>query len=371
LNVDVVSREGPTLWRRFRRFRRSLTELGVAAAVLLGALPGGVGASPLAFDVVDLHVDLPYQYVYRGRPFSAGTGQYPAEKLAGAGVVGVVLPLYAPRQVGPDGPRRQDLEASYARVFEALATTPPFGLPGCGSAEVRTWLAFEGAAPLANHLEDVPGWVARGVRSFGLVHSYDNALAGSATGAARGGLTTAGRAVTRRVYAAGGFLDVSHASDRALADVLAIAGELGKPVVATHSNVRALAGHPRNLSAAQLRGIARTGGVIGINFHAPYLARGRAATLADVVEHVRYAVRIAGVSHVAIGSDFEGDIRPPPELSDVAAFPRLARALSDAGLATEAVRAIMSENALRILCPRLTKAAASASRGVPPKPAIW
>jgi membrane dipeptidase len=132
-------------------------------------------------------------------------------------------------------------------------------------------------------------------------------------------------------------------------------------VVATHSNVRALADHPRNLSAAQLRAIARTGGVVGINFHAPYLARGRAATLDDVVEHIRYAVRVAGARHVALGSDFEGDVRPPPQLSSVAKLPHLARALLDAGFGASDVRAVLADNALRLLCPKV-----AAARRAPP-----
>jgi membrane dipeptidase len=272
-----------------------------------------------------------------------------------------VLPLYVPRDVSAAGPRRSDLEASYAHVFAALGTTPPYGLPGCGSAGVRTWLAFEGAAQLAHHLDDVERWVMRGVRSFGLVHSYDNVLAGSATGETRAGLSAAGRALTRRIYAAGAFVDVSHASERTLDDVVAIAGEFAGPVVATHSNVRALADHPRNLSAAQLRAIARTGGVVGINFHAPYLARGRAATLDDVVEHIRYAVRVAGARHVALGSDFEGDVRPPPQLSSVAKLPHLARALLDAGFGASDVRAVLADNALRLLCPKV-----AAARRAPP-----
>jgi membrane dipeptidase len=143
---------------------------------------------------------------------------------------------------------------------------------------------------------------------------------------------------------------VSHASDRALSDVLGLASETGGVVVATHSNARALAEHPRNLRDDQLAGIARTGGVVGLNFHSPFVVRGRPATLADVVRQAKYLVRVAGVEHVALGADFEGGIRPAKGLEDASRFPDLARALLAAGLSEAAVRALFSENALRVLC---------------------
>jgi membrane dipeptidase len=97
--------------------------------------------------------------------------------------------------------------------------------------------------------------------------------------------------------------------------------------------------------------IARTGGVIGINFHSPFLIRtGGEATLDDVVKHVRYVVGKVGIEHVSIGSDFEGDINAARDLHDVRGFPKLARALEASGLSNADVRKIMGLNALRVLC---------------------
>jgi membrane dipeptidase len=90
--------------------------------------------------------------------------------------------------------------------------------------------------------------------------------------------------------------------------------------------------------------------VIGVNFHSPFVVRGRRARLADVVRQIRYLVRVVGPDHVAIGSDFEGDLRTPEDLSDVRALPRLAEALETAGLSRAAVQAIFAKNALRVLC---------------------
>ena len=337
------------------RGRAVLVAFALLLAALLVRLPArGAEAVPRPVAVVDLHVDLPYQLGYKSRSFARGTGQFSARALARAGVVGVVLPLFVPASVSPSGVRLEDLDGSYRRVVRAIAATEPYQAPGCAasSGKVRTFLAFEGAGPLAEDPALLEQWVARGLRSVGLVHTRKNALASSSgdTPPVSEGLTDAGRKLVQRAQALGVPIDVSHASDRALADVLELAQRSGATVIATHSNARALADVPRNLDDAALRAIAATGGVIGVNFHSPFLVRGRRATLADVVRHVLHLVRVAGVDHVALGSDFEGDIRPPSDLSDVGALPRLAAALGRAGLSEAAIAGIFSRNALRVLC---------------------
>jgi len=305
--------------------------------------------------VIDLHVDLSYEYNFRGKEFADPAGQFSVDALTRGHVSGVVLPLFVPRSVRPEGPNADDLERSWSRVNAALQA-PPFASPGCGTEEaqrVRTFFAFEGAGALASDPNALETWRARGLRIVGLVHTYANELASSSGDAPpkAHGLTARGRSFVRRALELGLVIDVSHASDRAVSDVLALAGPRRGVVVATHSNARALANHPRNLSDEQLRAIAATGGVIGVNFHGPFLARGRRARLSDVVAQVRHLVRVAGVEHVAIGSDFEGDIRPPAELGDASRFPVLAAALRKAGLDEPAVRKIFAENAWRVLCP--------------------
>jgi membrane dipeptidase len=294
----------------------------VAAAivlVLLFPVPAETGRRPFA--VVDLHVDLPYQSGYEGKPFVEGTGQFRAADLAHAGVVGVVLPLFVPRRVSPVGPRLEDYEASYRRVFSAIAGSEVYRLPGCvpRDGRVGTFLAFEGAGPLAAKQGDLVAWAMRGVRILGLVHTQANELASSSGDAVPKsyGLTAEGREVVRAGASLGMAIDVSHASDRATRDVLSLASELSFPVVATHSNARALADHPRNLRDDELRRVAKSGGVVGVNFYTRFLnPRGR-ASIADVVRQVRHLSRVMGSEHVAIGSDFEGDIRPATGLSDV------------------------------------------------------
>jgi len=321
--------------------------------LFFGAVSTSSASAETSFRVVDLHVDLPYQLGFHGKPLREGTGQAGLGKLRSGAVSGIVLPLFVPRDVSATGPRKSDLEDSYLRVLHELFEGEGLALPGCGETTgVRTWLSFEGAGPLADAPESLDAWVARGIRIVGLVHTEHNTLASSSGDAhpADYGLTEAGRTLVRRAHALGVAVDVSHASDRAVTDVLALAHETGGVVVATHSNARALCDHPRNLTDDELRGIAATGGVIGLNFHSPFVVRGRSATLADVVRQATYMVRVVGIEHVALGADFEGGIRPARGLEDASRFPDLARALKSAGLSEAAIRKLFSENALRVLC---------------------
>lgn len=325
-------------------------------ALLLLVAHSSAAAPSAPVPVVDLHVDLSYQFNFKKRAFAADDGQFSVAALRRGGVSGVVLPLYVPRNASATGPRIADLERSYLRVSQALLDTPPFAPAGCNQSPgaVRTFFAFEGAGPLAGDPDSLSLWQKRGLRIVGLVHTFANELASSSGDPEPKpfGLSERGTTFVRRAFALGLMVDVSHASDRALTDVLSLARESQGVVVATHSNARALADHPRNLSDAQLRAIAATGGVIGVNFHGPFLARGRRARLSDVVQQIQHIRDVAGIEHVAIGSDFEGDIRPPAELADASRFPVLAAALERAGFSIADVRKIFAGNALRVLCAR-------------------
>lgn len=325
--------------------------------MLLGRPPRLV-AAPAQVPVIDLHVDLSYRSLYKHGPFSEGSGEFRARDLLPAGLRGVVLPLFVPRDAPPVGRSENELERSYAWVFGQILATPPYSLPGCSihragreaGRAVETWLAFEGSEPLPPDPNVLRRWVIRGVRVFGIVHSQHTKLASSSgEPGGRGGLTARGRAFVRAVYAAGGIVDVSHASDETTSQAIAIAEELGRPIVATHSNARALSPHPRNLKDEHIRGIARTGGVVGVNFHQPFLAR-TGADLGWVVRNIEYLVELGGHGVVAIGSDFEGGIRPVAELRSARDYPRLAEALAAAGVAPAHVRAYLAGNARRVLC---------------------
>jgi membrane dipeptidase len=333
-------------------------------SLALGALAPQVARpapTALHFSVVDLHVDLPYQALFKHRDLAHGSGQYRAETLLDAGVSGVVLPLFVPKDARPHGPSVKHYEESYATLQRRLPGIPPYTTTPCrgGTGRVDAFYSFEGIAPLTGELDAVFRWAARGVRLFGIVHAEDDAVATSAgygTTAAnkQRGLSQVGQELVRRIHATGGIVDVSHASDATFSDVVRQATADDAIVVATHSNARAIASHGRNLTDAQLRIIAERGGVVGINFHSPYLLGGAGrATIEDVVRHIRHVARVAGIDAVAIGSDFEGGIRPPVELPDASAFPALARALLTSGFAPDEVQKMLSLNARRVLCRTL------------------
>src|SRR5262249_15852955 len=136
------------------------------------------------------------------------------------------------------------------------------------------------------------------------------------------------------------------------ADLVPIAKAHGAPIVATHSNARAVADSPRNLTDDQLRIIAETGGVAGINFHTPFLTKNKEASLEDVSAMLRHMGKVAGIDHVAVGADCDGGIKPPGGLDDASRFPELATYLQTHGMAQGDVLKIFSLNALRILAWR-------------------
>ncbi len=340
--------------------RSSAAILVLSALGLVVLLPSPIRAQAASIPVIDLHVDISYRSLYQGNTFAEGSGEFRASDHRVGGLAGVVLPLFVPTDARPQGRTVAQLEKSYAWVFRSILDTAPYALPGCsieraGAAprSVATWLAFEGAGPLPEDVPTLRSWVLRGVRIFGLVHSQHNDLASSSGQPVEPwGLTDRGRRFVRNVYRVGGIIDVSHASDRATSEVLSLAAELGKPVVATHSNARSLAPHPRNLKDEHIRGIARSGGVIGVNFHQTFLnPRTRRASITKVVETISYLATLGGDEVVALGSDFEGGIRPVPKLSTARDYQTLAEALREADFSETQVRAYFSGNARRLLCP--------------------
>jgi membrane dipeptidase len=217
---------------------------------------------------------------------------------------------------------------------------------------VQTWLSFEDSGPVEASSEAILSWILRGVRVFGIVHTEPNSLATSSGAPSLGkGLSARGARFVELVWKHGGIVDVSHASDEATDDMIALARQLRGPIMATHSNARALAQHPRNLTDAQIRAIGGLGGVIGVNFHGRFLEpKTGQANLTHVVDQFLYLRRIAGIGAVAVGSDFEGGIRPPRELGHELGFVELGRALGKAGFSSSDLKRAFGENALRVLC---------------------
>jgi microsomal dipeptidase-like Zn-dependent dipeptidase len=202
------------------------------------------------------------------------------------------------------------------------------------------FLGIEGAHALDGELAGLQALAEAGVRMIGLTHFFDNELGGSAHGVAKGGLTPLGRELIRRMEARGILLDLAHASPSLLAEAVAASTH---PVVVSHTGVRGTCDNPRNLSDEQLRLVAGTGGVVGIGFWETAVCGPDAAAIARAIRH---AAGIAGVEHVALGSDFDGAVTTPFDASGMAT---LTDALLAVGFSEDEVAGLMGGNALRVL----------------------
>jgi microsomal dipeptidase-like Zn-dependent dipeptidase len=205
-------------------------------------------------------------------------------------------------------------------------------------------LATEGLHPLEGKLENVDRLYDAGFRMAGLTHFFDNEIGGSAHGWNKGGLTPLGRQVVRRLEEKHILVDLAHASPRVVDDVLAMAT---RPVVVSHTGVQGTCPGPRNLSDAHVQAIAAQGGVIGIAyFQGAVCALGTEA----IVKAIRHTVDLAGVKHVALGSDFDGAIRVP---FDTTGLVLITQGLLEAGMSEDDIADIMGGNVRRLLLESL------------------
>lgn len=140
-----------------------------------------------------------------------------------------------------------------------------------------------------------------------LCHNGDNALCDSARKSLQthDGLSATGKEAVREMNRLGIMIDLSHAGEKTVSDVLELTIQ---PVIASHSSARSLCDHARNLTDEQIRAIARTGGVVQICLYAGFINEEEyKASYLDAVDHIEHIIRIAGIEHVGIGSDFDGD----------------------------------------------------------------
>lgn len=262
------------------------------------------------------------------------------------------------------------------------------------SGRIAVWLWLEGGAPIADDLAILRTFHRMGVRGMTLTWSNNLLWAGSSTDKDNNqmGLTDFGREVVREMNRIGMVIDISHVSEATFFETLELTTD---PVIASHSGCRALADHPRNLTDDQLRALAKNGGVVGIvalpdflsvewskaweetearlkdeveaikvkyegNTRAPGYREERRrllqsnlpeeskVTVETYVDHVMHAVKVMGVEHVALGSDFDGMWAFPEGLEKASEWQTVAQALRGRGLDEADVRAIMHDNALRV-----------------------
>lgn len=367
--------------------------------ITLGALTAAEPDRPML--LIDCHNDVPLRTVagFDIGPRAAG-GHTDLVRLREGGVGAVFFAAYvAPTFVKERQAARRALEMIDTIRQDIVLRYPDAFLPATSADEVEAarrqgkiaaLVGVEGGHAIENSLRVLRTFYRLGARYMTLTHLNTNDWADSANDVARhGGLTDFGRDVVREMNRLGMLVDVSHVSDDTFRDVLEVSSA---PVIASHSSCRALCNVPRNLTDEMIAAMAARGGVVAINFACDYLSQQAAdaaaafrlgerraeltrryqdnpeglraatqalreeylakmprATLADVVAHINRVVKVAGIDHVAIGSDFDGIGCTPAGLDDVSKFPNLTRALEQEGYSAEEIGKIYGRNVLRLL----------------------
>jgi len=196
-----------------------------------------------------------------------------------------------------------------------------------GRSVVGGMLSIEGLQDIEGDLANLDRLHAAGFRMAGFAHFFDNQVAGSMHGEAKGGLTPLGKQALRRMEALGMIVDVAHASHAAVADMIAMAR---RPLVSSHGGVQATCKVNRNLSDEQIRACAATGGVVCVSGVSPFLGVDHPGA-DDVARHVAYIAQLVGPQHVGLGLDIGfsqaelNDDPPPPAARKASNSPPSAR----------------------------------------------
>jgi len=235
------------------------------------------------------------------------------------------------------------LAAANPSQFRVLRTKSDLqailGNRAAGGGLIGGLLALEGAQALEGSLENLETLFTAGYRMVGLAHFFDNEVAGSMHGVEKYGLTSLGKRVVRRAEQLGMAVDIAHASPEAMREVLDMAV---RPVVVSHTGVRATCDTNRNLTDDEIRRVAATGGMIGIGYWEGAVCDTTPAGIVAAMSHVR---ELVGADFLALGSDFDGATQTRFDTSELAV---ITQALLDAGFTETEIRGVMGENAVRI-----------------------
>ena len=280
------------------------------------------------YSYFDAHCDTLSRCLQQGWSVWENPGHLDLKRLLAYEPRGQVFALFADSAKVPEKERFRTISAQAALLYEAKGKDPA-GLENC-------FLSVEGAELLGcdeGRLEEVKAW---GVRWVNLTWNNANALCGSCRSGE--GLTQRGRDFVRRCGQLGLGIDLSHLSDQGAWDVLRLEAA---PVLASHSNSRALCGHPRNLTDELFRAIVGSGGFVGLNLCVHFL--GEHPTAETAANHLEHFLALGGEDHLGLGSDFDGtDV--PVDLSGVQDLPRLWAVLEHRGFSPELIHKLAWEN---------------------------
>ncbi|MCI0392527.1 MAG: dipeptidase [Acidobacteria bacterium] len=347
---------------------------------------------------VDSHIDTIQRVLNGGEDILQRTkkGHVDLPRLMESGMRAPFFALYVPTYYkGSEAVRRtlqlrdamqRVLDANPGQIELALTATDIERIVRAG--KISAVLTIESGHAIADDLAVLRMFHRLGVRSMTLTHFRNTNWADSSTDKPQfNGLSEFGREVVREMNRIGMIVDISHVSDKTFYDTLAVTT---KPVIASHSSCRALVDVPRNMTDEMIRALAKNGGVIGINFGASFLSQkdveasrrgfaaraavepnltGRAldefaakdyldtytvmrpnlATIEDAVAHIDHVVKLVGIDHAGIGSDWDGISTVPAGLEDVSKMPALTAMLLQRGYSERDVKKILGGNFLRVL----------------------
>jgi len=354
--------------------------------------------------VVDTHDDTPQRLLF-DKTFNIGMrnkdGHVDIPRMREGGLDALFFSIWVPSQItGPPAVKRAlDLIDS---VREAVRTHPNDLMLANTAADIRraaaehkiaALMGMEGGHIIDDDLAVLRVYAALGVRYLTLTHFLNNNWADSSTDKpAHNGLTAFGKDVVRELNRLGVIVDVSHVSDKTFYDVLEVTKA---PVMASHSSSRAISNHPRNMTDDMMRALAKNGGVVMINYAAAFLSEefrvasekksgnivaamaamskkcggNEACTIMEnerieheammkgelpkamwdkIVEHIDHAVKVAGVDHVGLGSDFDGATMPIG-MEDVSKLPKITDALLKKSYSEPDIEKIIGGNILRVM----------------------
>jgi membrane dipeptidase len=275
----------------------------------------------------------------------------------------------------------------------ALATTAEEVRAAHKQGKIAVLMGVEGGHMIGNDLSVLRTFAALGVRYMTLTHMGNTEWADSSTDKAEhNGLTDFGKDVVREMNRLGMMVDIAHVSDKTFYDAIAVSKA---PIISSHSSCRALCNAARNMTDDMMRALAKNGGVIQINYHIGFLSQEfrdfeaahpevekeievetkkrcgdtEACSLVAgdqlvheymksgklpkvdwslIVEHIDHAVKVAGIDHVGLGSDFDG-ANMPMGMEDVTHLPQITEALLKKGYSEGDIRKILGENTLRVM----------------------
>lgn len=310
----------------------------------------------------DLHCDTPLEIYRKGVPLDRNDLHVSLNKAAGLSHYAQVMALWTPNKYDDEKGF-----ANFNRVMDHL-NTELYRLRDrvqvCHNGEelheawengkVAAFLAVEDARLLNNDISRLNVLYARGVRFLTLCWGGATSIGGSHDTA--DGLTPFGELAVQCCFERGIIPDLSHASDAVSAQVLGMAREAGKPVIATHSNSRTVYNHSRNLTDEQFCAIRDLGGIVGISLCTPHLTNTKEerANIVTLLRHIDHYLDLGGEYTVAFGGDFDGISQTPDGIRDISDMGAVEQAMLEHGYHRDLVDQILWRNAYNFVCNHLS-----------------